>query len=196
MNDSIALVRLIWNPASQWEGKDEFISDLRSEFRVQSKEEWRPACCSGMEFVVQLMIDHPLTSILLSGATYDLLKAAVKNVWEKIEVFYAKNPSLEIEEFSLSFGGTDIVIIGTLASRYGTLLELFQGLHEHITYLTSQGITDISQIELPYEKGDVGESYQCNPWLEPAQDYFWQVKYLNGCMTCYYNPRRKELIEV
>ena len=84
---------------------------------------------------------------------------------------------------------------------YAYLQDTFFNMGEHIEYLNQQGINDIREISLPYVKRDEDyednrEIYKTSGDFAKEVDYFWKIKYADGCMKCYYNPNDKAIIEV
>lgn len=193
-------IQIRFNSYNQLDGCDEFVNGLENICPVQRNEEWYPSACSGLEFVFKLFVNCPIgtfiTGVVLPGLAWDITKGAFIRVLYIFKEFLEKNEGFDIQELVITFDDITLCINGV--ESYGTLLNFYRILPEHLQDLKKQGIEGISKIELPFIEDvdeNTGERYFRHPYLGcPKQEFLWKVTYNKGCDTCYYKPSIKKIL--
>ena len=195
-------IRLTFITASQLEGQDEFVEELKEICIVQTPKKYLPAFCSGLEFFAELYVNVSLEefikNVVITGLAWDGTKAVLAKIWKAFVNFVERNQeSFELQRLKLCFNDTEIRVNGI--ESYGFLLRLYQSLPHHFSVLQKEGLEDISLIALPYVKKkdeETGKMKIVDPDYEtPEDEYMWRVEYLNGCNICYYKPANEEFVE-
>lgn len=194
-------IRLTFITASQLEGQDEFVEELREVCIVQTPKKHLPAFCSGFEFFAELYInvtlEEFLKNVVITGLAWDGTKAVLARIWKAFKGFVEKNhDSVDLQRLKLCFNDAEIRVNGV--DSYGFLLRLYQSLPHHFVVFKKDGLDDISLIALPYVEitdEETGRKKMDNPDFDtPEEEYLWRVEYLNGCNVCYYKPATEEFI--
>ena len=196
--DNNVWIRLTFITASQLEGQDEFVDELKGICRVQAPKIWLPACCSGFEFFADLYVNVSLEefikNVVLTGMAWDGTKAVLAQIWKAFVSFMERNDSAELQQLQIYFD--DAVIKINCHEDYGFLRRIYLSLPHHFEVFKINGLTDISLIELPFvviKDDETGESCMGDPDFEtPEEDFWWRVEYLNGCAWCFYKPSTEE----
>lgn len=195
-------IRLTFITASQLEGQDEFVEELKKICIVQTPKKHLPAFCSGLEFFAELYINVSLEdfikNVVITGLAWDGTKAALANIWKSFKGFIERNhDSFDLQRLQLYFN--DAIIRVNNVDSYGFLLRLYQSLPHHFDIFQKEGLEDISLISLPLvEKFDeeTGRKIMDDADFEtPEGEYLWKVEYMNGCSVCYYKPATEEFVK-
>lgn len=200
-------VNITFNTDEQLQGKDEFLATLKQEgIVVQERKKWYPAYCSGQEVeVLQMLINSPFFNFavgaIAGGAFWDTIKYVIKKLFEALSRLKEQNQDFSVESLLFEFDDITIKIKDLHDVDYAYLQDTFFNMGEHIEYLNQQEVNDIREISLPYVKkdDDFEENrieYETPLGFTKEVDYYWKIKYADGCMTCYYNPREMAIIEV
>ena len=79
-------MRLTFITASQLEGQDEFVEELREVCIVQTPKKHLSAFCSGFEFFADLYVNVTLEefikNVVLTGMAWDGTKAVLAKIWK------------------------------------------------------------------------------------------------------------------
>lgn len=196
--DNNVWIRLTFITASQLEGQNELVEELRGICRVQTPKIWLPAFCSGFEFFADLYINVTLEdfikNVVLTGMAWDGTKVVLAKIWKAFVGFMERNDSADLQHLQLYFD--DAVIKINLLDNYGFLRRMYLSLPHHFYVLKMKGITDISLIELPFVESideETGGFSMNEPDFESTEkDFWWRIEYLNGCNWCYYKPSTEE----
>lgn len=194
-------IQLTFNSKGDFEGKDEFVEELRKVCVVQERKEWYPSACSGYEFIAEVLFNSTfgdfIQNIVLPGLAWDVLKLSCSKIWEAFRKFTEKNEGFELQTLTLTFNDATIVVNETLDNHYGFLVRLFQILPKHWVKFQELGIKDIIKIELPLlpndESVELLEKY-CTEEVETPDNCLWIIQYELGLESCYYSPAMMQLV--
>lgn len=201
MEESNIWIKITFNSCGEFEGKDEFLEELREVCVVQERELWYPAACTGGEFFAEVLIDSPLAhfvkDVVICGVAWDLLKAACTKIWEAFSRFAKKNEGFDLQTLTLAFNDTTVKVNGTLGNHYGFLVSLFHSMPKHWARFQQLGLKDIIEIELPVlPNEDNEELLQCYYTEEDTtpENCLWHIQYELGLETCYYSPALMKIV--
>lgn len=200
MENNAIWIRIQINNYSLLEGQDELISELSELCIVQAKKKWYPAACTGCEFLValnfNLTLEAFLNNVLIPGAELWAFTKICRKVWDTFSKFLKKNEGFDLQNLELCFNDVTIRVVGS--PTYGTLVKLYQSFPHHFEILKKKEITEMSEIILPYTEcidEESGETtYDWTYWDTPEEKLLWKIRYLLGCETCYYCPKKEIII--
>lgn len=199
-------VNITFNAYNQLEGKDEFLSTLKQEgIVVQERREWQPAACTGQEIdTILVLINNPiflyLAKVAMDGMAFGLMMHYIPKLFEALGRLKEQNEDFSVECIQFEFDDITIKIKNLHDVDYAYLQDTFFNMGGHIEYLNQHGINDIREISLPYVKReddfeDNRDTYVTSWEFTEEIDYYWRIKYADGCTTCYYNPKEKSIID-
>ena len=199
-------VNITFNAYDQLKGKDEFLVALKQDgVVVQERKKWYPAFCTGKEIgIVYILINSPIFQFFVeaaaAGMAWDLAKEYIPKMFDALRKLKKQNQDFSVGCLRFEFDDVTIKILSLQDVDYAYLRDTFFNMREHIEYLNTHDITDIREISLPYVKEDKNfeenQDKYTTPWEFTKEiDYYWRIEYGNGCMTCYYNPKDKAIVE-
>lgn len=193
-------VKLTFNSNGTFQGKEEFIEDLKGICVVQVREQWYPAACTGFEFLAEILINEDVTdfikNVIVAGATWDVLKSMCSKIWDAFKKFVQDNEEFDLQKLTLSFNDATIVIHGVLEDQKGFLMGLYQCLPDHWIKLKEMGVDNIIKIELPYlpKLRDDLQDYFNDCEKQTPENCLWLISYQLGLESCYYSPAQQKLL--
>lgn len=199
-------VNITFNAYDQMAGKDEFLATLKQEgVVVQERKKWYPAYCTGQEIgLVCILINSPILKFLVGaaagGMVWDMAKEYIPKLFDSLSKLRLQNQDFSVNCLRFEFDDITIKIRSLHDVDYAYLQDTFFNMGEHIKYLNNHEINDIKEISLPYVKNDENfeenkEMYTTSWEFTNQIDYYWKIEYDSGCMTCYYNPKDKYIVE-
>lgn len=200
-------VNITFNSYDQLKGKEEFLATLKQEgVVVQVRKEWYAGACTGQEIgIVYILINSPIFQFLVeaaaAGMVWDMAKKYIPTLFNSLRNLKEQNRDFSVGCLRFEFDDITIKIKDLHDVDYSYLQDTFFNMGEHIEYLSQREIDAIREISLPYIKKDDDfeenmDKYETAMDFAMKKDYYWKIKYADGCMTCYYNPREKAIIEV
>lgn len=200
-------INITFNSYNQLDGKDEFLTTLKQDgVVIQKRTKWYPSYCTGQEIsLLQVFINSPWIPFIVeaaaAGMLWDMAKAYIPKLFEALGRLKEQNQDFSVGCMQFEFDDITIKIKDLHNVDYAYLQDTFFNMGLHIEYLNQQKINNIREISLPYVKReedfeDNREKYLLSLNFSNEIDYFWKINYADGCMTCYYNPRNKTIIEI
>lgn len=194
MNNDI-WIRITFNACGNFNGKEEFVDELRQFCVVQKREIWYPAACSGHEFIAEVFFNSDfgdfVHNIVLSGFAWDILKLSCSKIWKAFRKFTEMNEGFELQTLRLTFNDVTIKVNETLDDHYVFLAKLFLCLPKHWSNFYKLGIKNIVKIELPLYPNDCNfdilDRFEPDEVKDPEK-CIWYICYELEMETCYYSP--------
>lgn len=194
-------IRIEFNNDGQLKGKEELLGELQEVCPVQVRNKWYPSAFPGLEFLVSLHFNINLAdfvnNVIIPNIEFLAFYKVCSKVWDAFKVFIKKNEEYDLQHLELCFD--DVVIKFNGNPSYGTMIQFYQNIARHLGVLRDNGITGIREIKLPYyeiTEDETGRKRIEETNLDkPEGKLLWKVNYYLGCETCYYNPKKLEIIK-
>ncbi len=196
-------INITFNAENRIKGKNEFMASLQQDgVVIQERKTWLPAACTGQEIeIFQILINSDfLKDVVIYGAAWDIFKEFCKVLFPNLKSLKDYNAELSIGCLDFEFNDISIKIQDLYNADYICLMNAFVDMTNHLEHLNQNEITEIKEITLPYiQNTEYSEEGDTRKYITPIDftdqtDFLWKIAYNNGCNTCYYNPKTKEII--
>lgn len=148
----------------EFEGIEEFKSELEKEYQFQLRPKWIPACSEGAEFWMTIFVNSELAKFLVSavvgGIAWDLIKVGAKNYvftpfFKALENLNTKNEKnwggLSILKFKFQFDDCEIYVGGLNKNFTSIMSSVFNEISKKKPRFEKEVGQEIIKIELPIE---------------------------------------------
>lgn len=196
MNNNI-WIRIAFNNCGTFEGREDFVKELKQICVVQERDKWYPAACTGTECIVEFLLNMSLADLIVQGLAWDALKKTCNSIWKSFNKFISSNQGIDFQKLTFSFNETTVVVNEPLDNLLSFLHDLYSCLHQHWPILKQKGINNIDKIELPVMPNDSNSDilkYVDFDIEETPENCMWKITYNYGLNVCYYNPVSKQII--
>ena len=204
--------------AREFDGIEEFKSEMENNYQFQLRSKYIPACSEGAEFWTTIYINSELAKFLISaiagGLVWDLIKVGSKKYvfepfFKALEKLNSKNKKnwngIKVLKLKFQFDDCDIYVGGLNKNFTSVISSVFQEISKKKPLIEKRTGLNIIKIEMPIEKDDregieKKYVYQIDVYNEDysieAYKKLWKLTFATDWPIMVYNFADDSLIDI